>query len=69
LVEVILLLVASLIGIHTIVDPDSDLQKVYVPQWNVTNGFRLDDGGVCREMVDEFAPPKFFASIRGMEHD
>ncbi|GJZ85083.1 hypothetical protein Tco_0650422 [Tanacetum coccineum] len=42
---------------------------VYVPQWNVTNGFRLDDGGVCREMVDEFAPPKFFASIRGMEHD
>ncbi|GKF43268.1 hypothetical protein Tco_0129820, partial [Tanacetum coccineum] len=30
---------------------------------------RLDDGRVCREMVDEFAPPKFFASIRGMEHD
>ncbi|GKC95687.1 hypothetical protein Tco_1161129 [Tanacetum coccineum] len=28
-----------------------------------------DDGRVCREMVDEFAPPKFFASIRGMEHD
>nr|GEX25108.1 transposase (putative), gypsy type [Tanacetum cinerariifolium] len=36
---------------------------------NVTNGSRLDDGGVCREMVDEFAPPKFFASVRGMEHD
>ncbi|GKF74890.1 hypothetical protein Tco_0224334, partial [Tanacetum coccineum] len=30
---------------------------------------RLDDGRVCREMVDEFAPPKFFASVRGMEHD
>ncbi|GJT47909.1 hypothetical protein Tco_0974066 [Tanacetum coccineum] len=28
-----------------------------------------DDGRTCREMVDEFAPPKFFASIRGMEHD
>nr|GEU91439.1 retrovirus-related Pol polyprotein from transposon TNT 1-94 [Tanacetum cinerariifolium] len=28
-----------------------------------------DDGRVCRKMVDEFAPPKFFASIRGMEHD
>ncbi|GJZ28545.1 hypothetical protein Tco_0573192 [Tanacetum coccineum] len=37
--------------------------------WSVTNGSRLDDGRVCHEMLDEFAPPKFFASIRGMEHD
>nr|GEW56678.1 hypothetical protein [Tanacetum cinerariifolium] len=37
--------------------------------WNVTNGSRLDDDGVFREMVDEFAPTKFFASVRGMEHD
>ncbi|GKF88102.1 hypothetical protein Tco_0258979 [Tanacetum coccineum] len=37
--------------------------------WNVTNGSRLDDGGVFRGMVDEFAPPKFFASVRRMEHD
>ncbi|GKB32164.1 hypothetical protein Tco_0871565 [Tanacetum coccineum] len=29
----------------------------------------LDDGRVYREMVDEFALPKFFASIRGMEHN
>ncbi|GJW95066.1 hypothetical protein Tco_0174738, partial [Tanacetum coccineum] len=28
-----------------------------------------DDGRVCREMVDEFSLPKFFALIRGMEHD
>ncbi|GJW39724.1 hypothetical protein Tco_0065569 [Tanacetum coccineum] len=42
---------------------------VYVPQWSVTNGSRLDDGRVCREMMDEFAPLKFFSSIRGMEHD
>ncbi|GJY42502.1 hypothetical protein Tco_0429772 [Tanacetum coccineum] len=56
-------------GIRTVVDPDFDLQKVYVPQWSVTNGPRLDDGRVCRKMLDEFAPPKFFASIRGMEHD
>ncbi|GKB22848.1 hypothetical protein Tco_0862249, partial [Tanacetum coccineum] len=35
----------------------------------VTNGSRLDDGHVCREMVVEFAPPKFFASVHGMEHD
>ncbi|GKD22345.1 hypothetical protein Tco_1224048, partial [Tanacetum coccineum] len=56
-------------GIRTVIDPDTDLQKVYVPQWSVTNGSGLDDGHVCCEMVDEFAPPKFFASVRGMEHD
>ncbi|GKG49080.1 hypothetical protein Tco_0515532, partial [Tanacetum coccineum] len=56
-------------GIRTIISPDVDLQKVYVHQWSVTNGSRLDDGRTCREMVDEFAPPKFFASIREMNHD
>ncbi|GKG35248.1 hypothetical protein Tco_0440402, partial [Tanacetum coccineum] len=35
----------------------------------VNNGSCLDDGRVSREMVDEFALPKFFVSIRGMEHD
>nr|GEU96215.1 hypothetical protein [Tanacetum cinerariifolium] len=58
-----------IVGIRTVIDPDSNLQKVYVPQWNVTNGSCLDDGDVCREMDDEFAPPKFFASVRGMEHE
>ncbi|GJV38541.1 hypothetical protein Tco_1411018 [Tanacetum coccineum] len=51
-------------GIRTVISLDTDLQKVYVPQWSVTNGSRLDDVRTCREMVDEFAPPKFFASIR-----
>ncbi|GKF37251.1 hypothetical protein Tco_0114009, partial [Tanacetum coccineum] len=49
--------------IRTVIDPGSDLKKVYVPRWNVTNRSRLD------EIVDEFAPLKFFASVRGMEHD
>nr|GEU82497.1 transposase (putative), gypsy type [Tanacetum cinerariifolium] len=56
-------------GIRTVVDPDSDLQKVYVPQWSATNGFGLDDICICREMLDEFAPPIFFAYVRGMDHD
>ncbi|GKD21101.1 hypothetical protein Tco_1222804, partial [Tanacetum coccineum] len=56
-------------GIRTVIDPDYDLQKVYVSQWNMTNGSHLDDGGVCREMIDEFAPLNFFASIREIEHD
>nr|GEX31984.1 reverse transcriptase domain-containing protein [Tanacetum cinerariifolium] len=46
-------------GIHTVTNPDSDLQKIYVPWWNVTNGFRLNDGGVFHEMVDEFTPNTF----------
>ncbi|GJV01794.1 hypothetical protein Tco_1335363 [Tanacetum coccineum] len=56
-------------AIRTVIDPDTDLQKVYVPQLSMTNGSRLDDGRFCREMVDEFAPPMFFASVRVMEHD
>nr|GFB05554.1 transposase (putative), gypsy type [Tanacetum cinerariifolium] len=34
-------------GIRTVINPDFDHQKTYVPQWNVTNGSRLDDAGVC----------------------
>ncbi|GJT35391.1 hypothetical protein Tco_0925810 [Tanacetum coccineum] len=56
-------------GIRTVINPESDLHKTYVPQWSMTNGSRLDDGRVFREMVDEFAPLKFFASVRRMEHD
>nr|GEV75257.1 RNA-directed DNA polymerase, eukaryota [Tanacetum cinerariifolium] len=56
-------------GIRTVINAEYDLQKTYVPLWSVINGSRLDDGRVCREMVDEFALPKFFASVRGMEHD
>nr|GEY24095.1 hypothetical protein [Tanacetum cinerariifolium] len=36
---------------------------------SMTNRSRLDDSRVCREMVDEFTPPKFFASVCGMEHN
>nr|GEW13907.1 transposase (putative), gypsy type [Tanacetum cinerariifolium] len=36
---------------------------------NITNGSHLNDDRICREMVDEFAPLKFFASIQGMKHD
>ncbi|GKA11726.1 hypothetical protein Tco_0691272, partial [Tanacetum coccineum] len=48
--------------------PDTYLQNLYVPQWSVTNGSRLDEDRTFCEMVDEFYPPKFFASIRGMDH-
>ncbi|GJX95643.1 hypothetical protein Tco_0351441 [Tanacetum coccineum] len=57
-------------GIRTVISPDTDLQKVYVPQWSVNpNGISLWITRTCCEMVDEFAPPKFFASISMMDHD
>nr|GEW59382.1 protein WVD2-like 7 [Tanacetum cinerariifolium] len=37
-------------GIRTVVDSDSDLQKVYVLRWSATNGFSLDDSRICREI-------------------
>nr|GEU58437.1 hypothetical protein [Tanacetum cinerariifolium] len=46
-------------GIRTVIDPDFNLQKVYIPQWNVTNGSCFDDGGVYREMIDKFSPSKY----------
>ncbi|GJY75110.1 hypothetical protein Tco_0480226 [Tanacetum coccineum] len=36
-------------GIRTVIDPDNDLHKVYVPQWSVTNRSRLDDGRLFTE--------------------
>nr|GEV06257.1 hypothetical protein [Tanacetum cinerariifolium] len=49
---------------HTDSMAEPNLRTIRAPQRS-----RLDDGHVCREMVDEFAPLKFFASVRGMEHD
>ncbi|GJV37273.1 hypothetical protein Tco_1409750, partial [Tanacetum coccineum] len=37
-------------GIRTVVSPDTDIQKVYVPHWSVTNCSRLDDGRATRQM-------------------
>ncbi|GKE27516.1 hypothetical protein Tco_1442900, partial [Tanacetum coccineum] len=56
-------------GFHTVVNPDADLQKVYVPKWNVTNGSGVDTATDCRETVDELALQCFFAIVRNMEHD
>ncbi|GJV49536.1 hypothetical protein Tco_1439748 [Tanacetum coccineum] len=39
-------------GIRIVIDPEFDLQRVYVPRWSVTNGSRLDDG--------RSDPPGFF---------
>ncbi|GJV24243.1 hypothetical protein Tco_1376938 [Tanacetum coccineum] len=33
------------------------LQQIYVPKWNVINDYALDDLEVCRNMIDQLAPP------------
>nr|GEW47831.1 transposase (putative), gypsy type [Tanacetum cinerariifolium] len=45
----------SLFGASSTSAGGTDSITVYVPQWSVTNGSRLDDGRVCREMVNEFS--------------
>nr|GFC09997.1 hypothetical protein [Tanacetum cinerariifolium] len=55
--------------IRTVINPNFDLQKTYIPLWNVTNGFCHDIVGVFHEMVDEFGPSKFFASVCIMKHN
>ncbi|GJX15448.1 hypothetical protein Tco_0216280 [Tanacetum coccineum] len=47
----------------------TDFFSVWVPSRAWTNRVPLDNGRVCCEMVDEFAHPKFFASVCGMEND
>ncbi|GJS10173.1 hypothetical protein Tco_0366969, partial [Tanacetum coccineum] len=36
-------------AIRTVIDPDTNLQKIYVPQYSVTNGSRLNDGHLFTE--------------------
>ncbi|GJT23339.1 hypothetical protein Tco_0893276 [Tanacetum coccineum] len=65
-----LLVVTSLLAVSVLLLALTRIfRKCTYPQWSVTNGSFLDDGRTCREMVDEFAPPKFFASFCGMEHN
>ncbi|GKD56393.1 hypothetical protein Tco_1289780 [Tanacetum coccineum] len=36
------------------------LRQIYVPKWNVVNESVLDDPDVCRNMIDQLAPPGLF---------
>nr|GEX40502.1 hypothetical protein [Tanacetum cinerariifolium] len=43
-----------------------------IPSENLRSSMKCDEWvlfGVCREMVDEFSPSKFFATVHGMDHD
>ncbi|GJW49877.1 hypothetical protein Tco_0091228, partial [Tanacetum coccineum] len=45
------------------------LHQVYVPRWNVFNEFALDDPGVCRNLVNQLAPPLLFSQLRSMDYE
>ncbi|GKE42813.1 hypothetical protein Tco_1470097, partial [Tanacetum coccineum] len=45
------------------------LEEIYVLEWTVTKGFKLNDGRSCANMIDHFTPPAFFKTVRGMEHE
>ncbi|GJR65351.1 hypothetical protein Tco_0011416 [Tanacetum coccineum] len=51
-------------------DMDSEtLHQTYVPKWNVTNDFALDDPDVCRSVINHLAPPVLFSQLRIMDYD
>nr|GEZ03829.1 hypothetical protein [Tanacetum cinerariifolium] len=51
-------------------DLDSETQhRIYIPKWNVTNDFVLDDPYVCRDLTDRLAPPALFLQLRAMDYD
>lgn len=54
--------------VRSIADVDRNIfGEVYIPEWNVPCGSRLETAADCREMVDGFAPPRFFSEIREMD--
>ncbi|GJU55955.1 hypothetical protein Tco_1229669 [Tanacetum coccineum] len=46
-----------------------EAKRWYVPRWNITNYLLLDDGFSFRALVDRFAPPAFFSTLRTMDYD
>ncbi|GKA55562.1 hypothetical protein Tco_0754634 [Tanacetum coccineum] len=51
-------------SIHAGRDADVDLQEIYIPEWSVTKGFKLNDGRSCANMIDHFTPPAFFKTAK-----
>nr|GEX64707.1 hypothetical protein [Tanacetum cinerariifolium] len=45
------------------------LHRIYVPKWNVTNDFVLDDPYVCRDLTYCLAPPALFSQLHAIDYD
>nr|GEX40457.1 hypothetical protein [Tanacetum cinerariifolium] len=45
------------------------LRQTYIPKWNVTNDYALDDPNICRGVVDHLAPPVLFSQLCSMDYE
>ncbi|GJW59804.1 hypothetical protein Tco_0109139 [Tanacetum coccineum] len=40
--------------------------NIYVPEWGVTNGARVDNPALCRNLLDHITPPGYWAMLRNL---
>ncbi|GJS13207.1 hypothetical protein Tco_0407679 [Tanacetum coccineum] len=40
--------------------------NIYVPEWGVTNGARVDNPALCRNLLDHITPPGYWALLRNL---
>ncbi|GJR41892.1 hypothetical protein Tco_1309995 [Tanacetum coccineum] len=41
--------------------------NIYVLEWGVTNGTRVDNAALCRNLLDHITPPGYWAMLRNLE--
>nr|GEV80649.1 hypothetical protein [Tanacetum cinerariifolium] len=44
-------------------------ESIYQPEWDVTNGCRLDTPKVCQDLVGHIVPPGYFLEMRHLHND
>nr|GFA46156.1 hypothetical protein [Tanacetum cinerariifolium] len=42
--------------------------NIYVPGWGVTNGARVDNPSLCRNLLDHVTPPAYWAILHNLSH-
>nr|GEV79400.1 hypothetical protein [Tanacetum cinerariifolium] len=44
-------------------------ERIYQPEWGVTNGCCLNAPKACQDLVDHIAPPGYFSELRNLHND
>nr|GFA21041.1 hypothetical protein [Tanacetum cinerariifolium] len=63
------LAIATVTTVTAAIDTEAAATRALVAPSLFGVGSSSTGSRVCREMLDEFAPPKFFSSVRGMDHE
>ncbi|GJX84941.1 hypothetical protein Tco_0335715, partial [Tanacetum coccineum] len=51
-------------------DVDSEtLHQIYIPKWNVTKDFALDEPDLCRGVINHLSPLDLFSQLRSMDYE